>query len=111
VGDQGAGRFFLQDNVIAIIGLTRAAVLLGDGHAHHAQRPEFFEGLSRHLTGFLPVVVMRADLLLHEFARERTKRLVILGEQVSMHEFPCQEMSSTSVALAVPPPSHMVCNP
>jgi hypothetical protein len=30
---------------------------------------------------------------------------------VSAHEFPCQATSSTSVALAVPPPSHMVCNP
>ena len=35
----------------------------------------------------------------------------LLAWQILTHEFPCQATSSTSVALAVPPPSHMVCSP
>jgi len=40
-----------------------------------------------------------------------TSLVVVVGKEVSTHEFPCQATSSTIVALAVPPPSHMVCNP
>src|SRR5690606_38661256 len=95
---------------------ARAAVLLRDRHAEHPQRPHQLERLAGHPSGLLPVRVVRDDFLLDEVAGQFPERLVVVGEDFTAHgasfsSVSCQARSSTTVALAVPPPSHMVCRP
>ena len=104
-------RLLLQHDVVAVVGHAGAAVLLGNRHPEHPERTHPLEDVARHSPGLLPLWVGGHDLLLDEVAGQLPERLVVFGEQVSAHEFPRQATSSTSVALAVPPPSHMVCNP
>ena len=113
-GHQRPGGFFLQHHVVAVVGFAAAAVLLGDRHSEHAERTHLLEDLARHPAALLPQRIVGHDLFLDEVARQLAERLVVLGEQVSAHVFlpvSGQAISSTSVALAVPPPSHMVCSP
>ncbi len=104
---QGARRFLLQHHVVAVVGQAGAPVLLGDGHAQHPQRAQFLEHLAGHPAGLLPCGVIRDDPLLDEVAGQLAKRLVVVVEHLSAH----QRTNSTTVALAVPPPSHIVCRP
>ena len=76
------------------------------------ERTHLLEDLARHPAALLPLRIVGNDLLLDEVAGQFAEGLVVLGEQISAHvDAPSQETSSTRVALAVPPPSHMVCRP
>src|SRR6202035_5700586 len=105
------GALLLQHDVVAVVGHAGTPVLLGNRHPEPPERPPLLEDVTWHPPALLPLRIGRYHLFLDEIAGELPECLMIFGEQVSTHEFPCQATSSTRVALAVPPPSHMVCSP
>ena len=78
--DQRPRRLLLHHHVVAVVGLAAAAVLLGDGHAEHAQRAHLLEHLAGHPAALLPLGIVRHHFLLHEVAAQLAERLVVLGE-------------------------------
>jgi hypothetical protein len=89
-------------------------VLLRNCHAQDAQRPHSLEDIAGHASDLFPFGVVRNHLLLDEVASEFAECFVVFVEQISAHatsSLQSYAMSSTRVALAVPPPSHMVCSP
>jgi hypothetical protein len=115
--DQGAGRLLLEHDVVAVVVQARSAVRLGYGDAQYSERAELVEELARQPARVLPLRVVGDHLLGHEVPDELPERFVVGGEEFSAHDAlregaqDAGDTSSTRVALAVPPPSHMVCRP
>jgi len=79
-GDERLRRLLLHHHVVPVVGLAATAVLLGNGHAKHPERPHLLEDLARHAAALFPLRVVRNDFLVDEVAAQLPERLVVFGE-------------------------------
>jgi hypothetical protein len=81
----GPGQFLVQDHVVAVVGVTTAAVLLIDVDAEQPGPARGQPYVAGHHAIPFPLLVVRRDLLRDEGAHHVTERVVFFGENLALH--------------------------